>query len=239
MKKATQRAIVVLGLVLFAVPSWAQYRRPPRGPGGERNLFRIQGGLFTPRGEDDYWLDKELEFTGDADDFEDFSLGIDYVRLLAGRIGLLVSANSFSGETGQSYLDFVDEFGFQITHIATLETDSLSLGLLFYLTSRNSAVVPYVGIGGGYYDWRLVESGDFIDFSLFEPGIISDTFVSEGGTFGYYYQVGLDIPLSSKVSVFAEGRWQRADDDLDEDFEGFGTLDLGGQDIRAGVAWRF
>ena len=129
--------------------------------------------------------------------------------------------------------------GFQITHIATLDTDSFNLGLLFYLTSRNSAVVPYVGIGGGYYDWRLAESGDFIDFSLFEPRIISDTFVSEGGTFGYYYLVGLVIPLSRKVSVFAEGRWQRADDDLDEDFEGFGTLDLGGQDIRAGVAWRF
>ncbi|MEE8278166.1 MAG: outer membrane beta-barrel protein [Thermoanaerobaculia bacterium] len=239
MKKNIQGTILALGLILLVAPSWAQSHRPYRGAGYGHNLIRIQGGLFTPRGEDDYWLDKELEFTGDADDFEDFSVGVDYLRLVTGRVGLLVSGNAFTGETDQSYLDFVDESRFAITHTTTLDTASFNLGLLFYLASRNSVVVPYVGIGGGFHFWRLEESGDFIDFSLPELEIFSDTFEAEGETFGYYYQVGLDIPLSSNFSIFAEGRWQRADDELEDDFEGFGTLDLGGRDLRAGVAWRF
>ncbi len=239
MQKIILGTILALGLVLLAVPSWAQYQRPYRGGSGQRNIFRVQGGVFTPDGDEDYFRDKELEFTGDADDFEDFSFGVDYLRLLSGRLALTSSANVFSGETDQSYLDFVDDFGLSITHSATLDTASFTLGMLFYLAARNSVVVPYVGIGGGLYTWRLEESGDFIDFSLVTPEIISDTFESEGEAFGYYYQVGLDIPLSSTLSVFAEGRWHEADDKLDEDFDGFGTLDLGGQEIRAGVAWRF
>ena len=49
----------------------------------------------------------------------------------------------------------------------------------------------------------------------------------------------MEIPLSNGLSIFAEGRWLRADDELDEDFEDFGTLDLSGRDMRAGIAWRF
>lgn len=238
MRRYLTLGLIALATAVLAAPAWAQPGVYYRGP-GERNLLRVQGGLFEPDGGGNYLPDKRLEFTGDAEDFEDVSIGVDYLRLLSDRLALQVSGNFYEGEADQAYLDFVDSDGFDIFHTTTLEVSSLNLGLVVFLTSRGSAVVPYVGLGGGLYSWRLVESGEFIDFGLFEPEIFADTFVSEGDTFGYHYLVGLDIPLGSQFSIFAEARWQEADDDLDGDFEGFGTLDLSGREIRAGLSWSF
>lgn len=230
--------LIAFAAALLAVPSWAQPGAYYRG-GAERNFLRVQGGLFQPDGGGNYLPDKALEFTGDAEDFEDFSLGVEYLRLLSDRLALQVSGNFYEGQADQAYLEFVDSSGRDIFHTTTLEVSSLNLGLLFYLASRGSAVVPYVGIGGGLYSWSLEESGEFIDFGLFEPEIFADTFFAEGDTFGYHWLLGLDIPLGSQFSIFAEGRWQEADDDLDGDFAGFGTLDLSGREIRAGLSWSF
>ena len=49
---------------------------------------------------------------------------------------------------------------------------------------------------------------------------------------------GLQVPVSRRLSVFAEGRWTRVDDDLEGDFEDFGKIDLSGKEIAAGLSWR-
>lgn len=238
MMRHTKLGLIAFAAALLAAPSWAQVGSPYRSA-GERNFLRVQAGLFQPDGDGNYLPEKALEFTGNADDFEDVSIGIDYLRLLGDRTALQVSGNFFEGQADQAYLDFVDDRGRDIFHTTTLEVSSVNLGLLFYLASRGSAVVPYVGVGGGLYSWRLEESGEFIDFGLFEPEIFAGTFFDEGETFGYHYLLGLDIPLGQQFSIFAEGRWQEAEDDLAGDFQGFGTLDLSGREIRAGAAWSF
>ena len=97
---------------------------------------------------------------------------------------------------------------------------------------------PYIGGGGGFYDWTLEESGDFIDFDG-GATIFTDTFFTDGTAFGTYFLAGLDIPLGNTWSIFAEGRWDSADDDLTGDFEGLGEIDLAGRQVAAGFAWRF
>jgi hypothetical protein len=52
----------------------------------------------------------------------------------------------------------------------------LTLGLLFHLTRREAAIVPYIGIGSGVYFWRLTEVGDFIGFSTPSLEIFFDYF---------------------------------------------------------------
>ena len=42
-----------------------------------------------------------------------------------------------------------------------------------------------------------------------------------------------------QFSVLTEARWQSADDELSDDFQGLGRLDLSGWDVRAGMTWRF
>lgn len=203
------------------------------------HTLRIRGGIFEPDGESRYWEESALDFTGGPEDFEDAILGADYRLGLSGRLGLLVSVNGYSGSSDRTYLDFVDNFGDEIAHEATLDIASVTAGLTLHLAPRHFAVQPYVGAGGGLYAWELQESGDFIDFGFDPPDVFSDTFISEGTATGYFFLAGVDVPLTPNVALFAEGRWHRVEDELADDFEGFGDIDLSGRAITGGVALTF
>lgn len=209
------------------------------GGWGRTQAFRAQLGLFEPEGDSRYWNDKEIDFSGTAVDFDDISVGISYVRYFSDRIGLQAGTMFYEGETTQHYLDFVDNDGFLIYHTTQLRIQTLTLGALIHLLDRDAAVVPYVGVGGGFYFWDLSESGDFINFDEFQAPIFSGTFVDEGEALGYYLLAGLDIPLGTSTALFAEARWNQAEDDLSGDFAGFGELDLSGTDVSVGFSWTF
>jgi opacity protein-like surface antigen len=233
--------IAPLLIIILAAPATAgPAPHTSRGHWGEEQALRVDLGAFRPDGESSYWEDKAIDFTGDAEDFEDAAVAIGYVRFLGPRLGLAVSGSFYEplSET-QEYLFFEDERGFPIYHVTDLETYSLTLGFLFHLARRDAAIVPYLGIGGGVYFWRLTEVGDFIDFSTPSLEIFFDFFEDEGSTLGYYYQAGLEVPVARNWSVYAEGRWQKAEDDLGGDFEGLGEIDLSGRTIAAGVSWSF
>jgi hypothetical protein len=38
-------------------------------------------------------------------------------------------------------------------------------------------------------------------------------------------------------ALFGEGRWTRAEDELEGDFENFGDIDLSGREFVAGISW--
>lgn len=230
-------ALAVIALVTVAVPASAQYRQHRYG-GGD-NALRIHAGLFTPDGDSEYWDGTFLDFTGDADDFEDVTIGFDYVRRLQGNLKLVVSGTAFEGEADQAYLDFVDTFGNDIFHTTTLQVTSATLGLAIDLAPRNAPLVPYLGAGGGLYAWDLEESGEFIDFLTDPPEIFPATFQDDGVVFGWYWMAGLDVPVGNTWSVFFQGRWHYAEDDLEADFVDLGKLDLGGREITAGFSWSF
>lgn len=240
MRKTLKALFVVMSLCFVALPALAQYpSRPYTGPQVPKNHLRLNVGYFSPNGSSDYWNDKQFEFTGSSDDFANVSLGVDYIRHLTERLGLLVTANFWEGDSSQAYRDYTDEFGANITHTTTLSTNSLEVGLLYWFLSRQAAVIPYIGGAGGYYDWQLEEVGDFIDFGAFPPEIFSDSFSSSGGTFGWSGIFGLEIPFGAKWSLLLEGRWQGARAELEGDFQGFGTLDLSGGSFRMGASYGF
>ncbi|HVS02580.1 MAG TPA: hypothetical protein VMT16_07405 [Thermoanaerobaculia bacterium] len=206
---------------------------------GPQSSVRFRLGLLTPEGDSRYWDETALDFSGKPADFEDVVFGVDYLLELTPHAGLLLSLDHFEGEEDQRYLDFVDAFGAPIVHTTTLEITPLTAGLVLRLAPARSPIAPYVGAGGGIYFWRLEEAGDFIDFSFADPEIFSDRFVAEGQTLGYYLLAGVEVPLGPYFSFLVEGRWDRADDDLGDDFQGLGELDLSGRRIYGGIAWRF
>lgn len=229
------RKLLLTALVpLIAVPAVAQYRQ---GPSYADNGFRLRLGEFTPRGDSDYWFDKGFDFTGTEEDFEDLVAGLDFQRSLGRRLGLIVSASAYEGSLAQSYRDFEDPSGFDITHTTSLDITSFDVGLLYHLVRRNARVVPYVGAGGSVVGWRLIEDGEFIDFGTLE--IFADRFEETGEALGWFYLLGLEVPLGESWRLFAESRWHRVDDKLAGDFEGLGTLDLSGRAVSFGAGWSF
>lgn len=232
-------ALGCLALTLILVSQPARAQSPYHGPGAPKNVLRFAVGLFSPNGDSAYWNDKELEFTGSAGDFDDISVGFDYLRLFNERFGLLVSSEFWEGSSDQSYLDYSDQNGAPIRHTTTVDVFSLNVGLIGYLGPASWPVIPYLGAGGGFYAWDLEESGDFINFAFEFPVVFTDTFSDDGYTFGTYAQAGLQVPLGGTWSLIAEGRWQWAEAELGGDFQGFGDLDLSGSEFRLGASWRF
>lgn len=222
--------ITGLAVLAAALPASAQNR--------DANELRLRAGLFEPEGDSAYWIDNEDQYIEDVTDYEAPAFGLDFRLGLGGRLGLLFSADGYEGENTRAYRDFVDNRGNDIVNTATVEITSATIGLMMYLAPTHSPIQPYVGVGGGLYGYTVTESGDFVDFSN-NNQVFDDAFETDGAALGYYFLVGLDVPIGNQWSIFAEGRWHQADDELDGDFEGFGDLDLSGQSITGGFAIKF
>ncbi len=226
----------VFGLLLVSLPAAAATRTRPVDRDGE---FRIRGGVFRPEGDSDYWRNIENDFTGSAvKDFEDPSFGLDFLLPLSDRLSLNFSGTGYAGETTGAYRRFVDNRGDRIRHDTTLDIASATVGVVFYVTGQDAAVRPYIGAGGGAYPWHLEEKGDFIDFRPNPDEVFSARLKSDGVAYGGYWLAGLDVPISRDLSLFAEGRWTKVDEELDKDFEGFGKLDLSGREVSLGLSWK-
>jgi len=222
------------GLLLAALPALAGTHSRPYDREGQ---FRLQGGVFRPEGDSDYWRGIERDFTGTIKDFEDPSVGLDFLLPLNDHLSLDFAGSYYQGKTTSSYRNFVDNRGDRIRHDTTLDIASATIGVVFHVTGPDAPVRPYIGAGGGAYPWRLEESGDFIDFRPNPDDVFTARLRSDGVAYGGYWLAGLDVPISRDVSLFAEGRWTKVDDDLDKDFEGFGKLDLSGRQVSFGISW--
>jgi hypothetical protein len=231
MKRGALGGVLVLAAMAAAAPAGAAI--------GPEHSLRLRLGVFTPDGDSQYFTDAERDFHGQASDFEDAVGGADYRYDFGGRVGLMISGDVYEGTWDRSYRGFEDNFGNEIEHTATLEIDSLTAGIVVDLAPERAPVVPYVGAGGGAYVYRLEESGDFIDFDSPGQPIFSADLSAEGTTFGYYLLAGLEVPIGPYFSVFGEARWDSAEDELSEDLEGLGELDLSGRRILGGVSWSF
>jgi hypothetical protein len=226
--------LVAAASLALAIPAAAQTRRPYNA---NPNTVRLRVGEYSLNGDSQYWDQRERDFTGGVDDFDDTSYGIDYTRMMTERFGVLVSAGAYEGSNRAAFLDFVDDFGDDITHRTTLEMVQLELGAVFHLMRRDAVVSPYLGGGIGFYGYDLEESGDFIDFDTFD--IFNGTFTAEGDAVGGFFLAGIEIPITDQFGFFGEGRWRWADDELGDDFEDFGEIALGGDEFAAGVSFRF
>lgn len=231
MKRGALGSVLVVAALAAAGPASAAI--------GPEHSLRLRGGVFTPDGDSQYFTEAQQDFTGKVSDLEDFVGGIDYRYDFGGHVGLMISGDVYEGTWNRAYRGFEDNFGNEIQHRASLEIDSLTAGVVIDIAPERSPVVPYVGAGGGLYSYRLEESGEFIDFTTPDFEIFDAELVAEGDTFGYYFLVGLEVPLTPYFSIFGEGRWDNAEDELSEDFDGFGDLDLSGRRVMGGISWRF
>ncbi len=229
--------LFILITPLFAADAARAQERYAHWPG--QSVVRLSLGSFAPDGNSTYWLEKELDFTGSTDELDDLTLAADYIYFWSERFGALVSLGGWQGQQTQSYRDFVDLSGREVAHLTTVDELWLDLGVVFHLFDRRRLLMPYAGAGASIVFWELTEEGEFIDFDRSPPPIFNDLFFADGDAFGYFFLVGLEIPASDHVSLFAEARWRSVEDELGQDFAGFGTLDLSGRSVGGGVSVTF
>ena len=204
---------------------------------GDFGSIRFRVGLFTPEGDSQYWEDKFFDFTGSADNFRDLTWGLDYMWRTSESTGVLFGASFFDGKATQSYLDWVDADGRDISHTTSLQLWDLTAAVVWRI--GRAGLVPYVGLGGGFQSWRLEETGNFIDFGDPELPIVFAGYRSSGWTYEWFGLAGVDVPLGYQWSFFVEGRYRYSEDELADDFSGLGTIDLSGTELTAGLSWNF
>ena len=103
----------------------------------------------------------------------------------------------------------------------------------------SSTFQPYIGGGIGVVNWRYSEVGDFIDFND-RNNVYHARYTANGNNVGPVVLAGFRAPVGGDVwAITFEGRYMRAEGDLNtKDFLG-SKIDLGGTALRFGVLLRF
>lgn len=219
-----------------AEPPRPEAEPPGRGHAGENVVLRLHAARLDLRGEGDYWPDKETEFTKTADDFQDLAYGVDLQQIFNGYLSLMFSLGYYSTEEQQAYIGFTDRRGNPITHLTRLERAELTAGLLVHPLGRDGLVAPYLGGGFSGYLWRLRERGDFLNFTTTPPSTVFQELNDEREATGHYWLVGVEVPIFRHLAAFAEVRWEIVEQELGDDFLGFGDLDLSSREVGAGLS---
>jgi hypothetical protein len=218
---------------LWSVAAEAQGNWQP----GDFGSWRFYLGLFEPEANSQYWDETFEIFTGSPSDFEDFIFGGDYLWRTSRYGGVLFGGSLYEGRATQAYIDWVDADGYDISHTTTLELADLTAA--YVLRVGRGGVRPYVGAGGGLLWWKLREEGSFIDFGDPQYPIIYASYRADGTTWELFALAGIDFRLAHRWSFFFEGRYRWAEDELNRDFSGFGTIDLSGMQLAGGFAYNF
>jgi len=201
--------------------------------------LKLRLGLFQPKDDSLFWETQFTDFTGDIEDFEDWSLGVDYLWRFSERSAFSFGFGYTGGGTTQAYRDWLDADGLEIRHQTDLERAELNAAWVLSFTPPRSRVSPYVGIGGGFVWWRLSEDGDFIDFSDEELPVFTTSYSDSGVTTELFALAGVGVQLSEDLSFVLEARVVDAEAELAGDYDGFGNLDLSGTEISAGFSLRY
>jgi hypothetical protein len=235
MRRSTTLAVIVATIILagFSFDASAQGNWQPGDFGAVRGYL----GVFSPQGDSEYWNDTFDVFTGSPSSFEDVVFGVDYLWRTSRRSGLLFGTSFYSGATTQAYLDWVDGDGNDISHTTTLNLTDLTAAYIWRFGAHGAR--PYIGGGGGLLWWGLREEGYFIDFADPDLPVVFASYDAGGTTWELFALAGLDVPLGYRWSFFIEGRYRWSEAELDDDFSGFGTIDLSGLQLVGGLSWNF
>jgi hypothetical protein len=233
-----QKRNILLILVFVTASLWtATAEAQGNWRPGDFGSWRFWMGVFEPEANSQFWDDYFVTFTGSPSSFQDLVFGTDYLWKNSRNGGVLFGASFYDGKTTLAYRDWVDADGQDISHTASLRQWDLTAA--YVLRFGRNSIRPYIGGGGGLLWWRFSEEGNFIDFSEDDLPIFFGNYYADGLTWELFALAGLDFRLSHNWSFFFEGRYRWSEDELNNDFAGFGTIDLSGGQIAGGFSYNF
>lgn len=246
--KRTTISLFILPFVLLSsllIPSLAFSRgdAPP-----ERNFISFRLGVFRLDGDSQFWKETEDVFTFNSQDLKDLNAGAEFGTSINRVLEFSVGFDYFHSSSTSEYRDYIGDDGFPIVHDTVLEVMPVQATFKVlpggrYTEGRRhhflNKVIPYIGGGVGLYLWEYQETGEFIDFGDETLPIYYDSFISDGVAIGVHALAGLEIAFDRGWSIMMEAKYNNVDDDLNNDFADFGTIDLSGWTFSMGTSFRF
>jgi hypothetical protein len=240
---STKTLPITLTLALAVVAASAAPPRHHYGPPAANPEFflTLSAGRLEPAGQSDLWEENEELYGLEPSGMGDWGLGVELGRTLNPYLEVVLGAGYYTGENA-SYR-YTDTEGYPIALSQHLRRAPLSAGVKWLPFGRRGPagsfrrLVPYLGGGVEAIFWDYEEMGDFID--PYTDEVYSGRAGADGTAFGFYLNLGLEIPVSPFLSLYVEGRHESAEDDLGPLFAGYEPLDLSGSSIVAGASFRF
>jgi hypothetical protein len=215
--------------------------RPPSG------AFAVRGGFDLAGAGSDVFTFVTDELTVNRRDFSSATLVFDVSFKVSPRVAGVVSVGTSRSTMPSEFRHWLDNNGQPIQQTTGFQRVPLTLALKTYLSDTGRSIghfawipkrfAPYVGGGGGVMWYRFHQDGDFIDFNTLK--VFHDNFDSDGWAPTALALGGVDVSLSPRFAVTAEGRYQWARGTLSSDFSGFDRLDLSGFSLTSGITIRY
>ncbi len=236
MLRHTTRTILLATLLLlvFGADAEAQWQRNT----SRTDRFRFRLGLFEPAGGSDGWDAVFEGFTGQPSDLQDFVWGIDYLWRTGRHTAVLFGFSYYGGATTSALRRLGRRRRQRDSPHHQLETSGSDRRVS--LSFRQCCRPP---LSRDRWRLRVVATRPTRGISSTsappDQPVIWAWYGADGATFEAFALAGIDIPINPRWSIFVEGRYRYATDELGDDFSGFGELDLSGYELTAGFGVNF
>lgn len=232
--------VVGVGLLMTA----AMVARPATASAQVVQSLNLNVGVFMPRGEDsrvanDVWLKDVPVYRFEIKDFTGGELSGEWNFAFGDHVELGLGGAFYQRTVDTNYRDYTNPNHSEIQSKFKLRTVPVTGIVRLMPFGNSSSFQPYIGGGIGVVNWHYSEVGDFIDFND-NNNVYHARYVANGNKAGPVVLAGFRAPIGGDVwAITFEGRYMRAEGDLNtNDFLG-SKIDLGGTALRLGVLLRF
>jgi len=249
-----KKYFIILIISIFLIPCFAF-----------SDIVTFKVGYFIPRAQSDLW---EIEFENmdfTKTNFQSSNFSFSYEYFFSNEMSLILSIDTYTKQKTGVYIDYVGETidgedyafdygeGFPISHVFSVSSTPLQVGVKLTPLGRRGKFIPYIGGGAGLYIWSIKIQGESIHFDewdwFYDPNIDEDVKgyyiyfedAREENKLNIGFQVfgGIMFPVANRISIDAEFKYHIAKGPLTEGFEGFENFDLAGYQISVGLNYWF
>lgn len=210
--------------------------------------FAFRSGWMFASANSDLFSFVQNQLTVDKKDFNGPAIAVDVDQPVNSRFSVMVGFEYSGSSKNSEYRDFVDNQRLPITQTTQFRQANISGGVKFAVTPPGraisahawipSAVIPYVGAGGGALWYKFHQEGDFVNFQTL--AVEPDSLSSSGWTPSAHVLGGVDIKALKRLYFNVEARYLWARADLNPRvFKNFAPIDLTGTKLSAGIRYMF
>lgn len=233
-----------LMLSLCATSLFTGFVAPP--PASAQQTLNFLVGGFVPRNLDargsddvlvrDFYLNPKGFLLFDMKDFRGFTGGAEYLVGLGDYFDAGLGVSIYSRTSPAIDADFTRPGGGEVEADLKLRIMPFTATFRYLPLGHHDAIEPYIGAGVGIYNWRYVETGEFV---LSNRNIIRGTFEGSDTSVGPVILGGIRFP-AGRARIGGEIRYQGGEGTLPSGQEFAGTkIDLGGLNYLFTVGVRF